>query len=337
MAKAAPRRHLSLEERLTVRSSRPRFVAPPACLRYASTRPPPLAWRLNSGVRPMRWKRLAIVVVVLVAAGLVVTLVIGQVLISPAQHSIGSAPADLGAEPVKVESSVGPISGWLIRGTKPKGAVLLLHGVRSNRLQMVPRARWLKNLGYSVLLIDLPAHGETPGDHITFGFNEAKAVDASLNYLHQQFPKRPVGIIGVSLGAASTALSNPNQSPNAVVLESMYPTINDAINDRLSIHLGKFGPYFAPLLLWQIPARLDVPARELRPIDHLKGLSSPVLIASGTKDQHTRIDEARSIYQAASEPKEFWEVQGAAHVDLFDFDPATYKAHIEPFLQKYVN
>ncbi len=38
---------------LTNRSSRPRFVAPPACLRYASTHSPPLAGRLNSGVRPL--------------------------------------------------------------------------------------------------------------------------------------------------------------------------------------------------------------------------------------------------------------------------------------------
>ncbi len=50
--KATPRWHLGLEERLTVRSSRPRFVAPPACLRYASTHSPPLTGRLNSGVRP---------------------------------------------------------------------------------------------------------------------------------------------------------------------------------------------------------------------------------------------------------------------------------------------
>lgn len=199
---------------------------------------------------------------------------------------------------------------------------------------MIARARWLKELGYSVLLIDLPAHGETPGDHITFGFNEAKAVVGSLNFLHQQFLNEPVGIIGVSLGAASAALSD--QGSNAVVLESMHPTINDAVKDRLSIYFGKLGAYAAPLLLWRIPIRLHIPIDALPPIDHIhRGF--PILIISGTADLHTRIEEARSIYRAASEPRQLWEVDGASHVDLFDYDPDSYKAHVGSFLQKYMH
>jgi pimeloyl-ACP methyl ester carboxylesterase len=272
----------------------------------------------------------------LAIAGLAADLSVGQLLIAPAQHTIGPAPANMGAETVVFESSVGPVSGWLVRNSGSKGTILLLHGVRSSRKQMIPRARWLKRLGYSVLLIDLPAHGESPGNHITFGYNESKAVDASLAFLHREFPQQPAGVIGVSLGAAAMALSNPDEPPAAVVLESMYPTIGDAVSDRLSLRFGQAGPYLAPLLLWQIPFRLGISTKDLRPMDRMKDRGFAILIASGSKDAHTRITEAKSIYQNASPPKEFWQVDGAAHVDLFDYDPESYKRHVGSFLRKYL-
>jgi len=105
-----------------------------------------------------------------------------------------------------------------------RGSVLLLHGLRSDRLQMLARARFLTAAGYFVLLIDLPAHGESSGDRITFGMREGKGVEAALDYLRQRFPRDRIGVIGVSLGAASLVLSHPARPPDAVVLESMYPT-----------------------------------------------------------------------------------------------------------------
>jgi fermentation-respiration switch protein FrsA (DUF1100 family) len=56
------------------------------------------------------------------------------------------------------------------------------------------------------------------------------------------------------------------------------------------------------------------------------------LIASGTADAYTTITEARSLFDRALEPKQFWPVEGAAHVDLERYNPADYWAHVLPFL-----
>ena len=58
-----------------------------------------------------------------------------------------------------------------------------MHGVRSNRLQMLDRARFLNKFGYSVLLFDFQAHGESIGDHITFGYLESLDANAGYSYL----------------------------------------------------------------------------------------------------------------------------------------------------------
>ena len=283
----------------------------------------------------MRNGRIAIAALCAVAAGAAATLGAGEILSRPARGSVGQAPAGLQPEAVVLPAATGgAVRGWLVRGRSGKGVILLLHGVRSNRSQMLGRARFLKAAGYSSLLIDLPAHGESDGDRITFGMREAGGVRAALDYLRQALPGEPVGVIGVSLGGASLVFAHARPAPRAVVLESMYPTIADAVANRLSMRLGAGGAALAPLLLWQLPLRLDFSADALKPIEAIAGVGAPLLIASGSIDQQTPMAETRRLFDAAAAPKELWEVQGAAHQDLHAFDPVEYERRILGFFER---
>jgi fermentation-respiration switch protein FrsA (DUF1100 family) len=241
---------------------------------------------------------------------------------------------------VPVEISVDRKSverGWLVAGTPGAGVVLLLHGVRSDRRQMLERARFLHRAGYTALMLDLPAHGESDGERITFGARESAGVRAALVYLRQSYPGERIGVIGVSLGAASLVLAHANPAPDAVVFESMYPTIADATRDRIAIRLGNgAGAALAPLLLSQLPLRLGVSQADLRPIDDIRYLHSPVLIAAGEADRHTTKFETERIFAAANPPKKLWLVPGAAHVDLHRFAPAAYDRTVLSFLATYL-
>jgi fermentation-respiration switch protein FrsA (DUF1100 family) len=288
-------------------------------------------------VRPhqnMRRAIFAVTATLLLATGMV--LIAGEVLSRPATRAIGEAPSDFRATSVRLSiSSTGSVAGWFAPGTG-QGAVLLLHGMRADRTQMLGRARFLQAEGYSVLLIDLQAHGESSGERITFGAREGAGVLAALRYLRGKLPGEPIGVVGVSLGAASLVLSRPFPAPNAVVLESMYPTITEAIADRLVMRLGAVGNLVAPLLWWQLPLRSGAAAAELRPVSVISELNAPLLIVSGTEDRHTTWAETERIFTAAQHPKELWAVQGAAHVDLYSYDPAGYKARILMFLSKHL-
>jgi uncharacterized protein len=271
------------------------------------------------------------IVVALVGGG------VGEVLRHPALRSVGAPPSDLPAKSIVLRTARNqPIAGWMVGGKPGGGVVVLLHGVRGDRREMIGRAKFLNRLGYSVLLIDLPAHGESAAEHITYGWNESEGVKTALAYLSHEFPDEKVGVIGVSLGAASLVLSDPSPAPSAVVLESMFPTITEAVSDRVRLYLGPLAIPLAPLLLWQLPLRLGVSPEQLRPIARLSSLHSPVLIASGSIDQHTTLSETKQLYDAAVRPKELWIVEGAAHVDLHAFDPATYESIISAFLAKYL-
>jgi fermentation-respiration switch protein FrsA (DUF1100 family) len=66
---------------------------------------------------------------------------------------------------------------------------------------MVGRAHFLRRAGYSTLLIDLQATGESPGRRITFGWKERLDVIAAVSYIHQITPGRRIVILGSSLVA----------------------------------------------------------------------------------------------------------------------------------------
>src|SRR5256885_4768111 len=122
--------------------------------------------------------------------GIAVPFAIGWTLAAPVQISVGKAPSDLGAETVGFKSESGAIvKGWWCPTVNSRGVILLLPGIRANRLSMVDRARFLRRAGYSSLLIDFQATGETKGNHITFGWKESGDALAAVDSIHHVDPR----------------------------------------------------------------------------------------------------------------------------------------------------
>jgi uncharacterized protein len=285
-----------------------------------------------------------IVLCLLVVAGLGGTVLLAGLLMSrPVQFAVGHPPAGLAnAEAVQIPSRSGAaLSGWWIGGEPGGGCVVLMHGVRRNRLSMVRRAEILHQQGFAVLLFDFQAHGASPGRAITFGHLEALDAQAAVSFVRRRLPEERIGVIGVSLGGAAALLMPGPAKLDALVLESVFPDLRSALINRLRIYLGPamgraLAPILAPMFRLLMRAVLGVRATRLRPIDHIAGVMAPVLIASGTRDRSTTIEEARTLFQHAVEPKQFWAVDGAGHINLERYNPAAYWRVVLPFITRYV-
>lgn len=257
----------------------------------------------------------------------------GGVLVAPANRLIGDPPSDLHAQNVEFSSASGAtIHGWFVAGDSGKGVVVLMHGVHANRQALVSRAELLSQKGYSVLLFDFQAHGESVGKYITFGYLESRDATAAVNYIHQRLPGEKVGVIGISMGAAAALLANPPLPVNAMVLESSYPTIYQATEDRMVIRFGWPGRLMTPLLTCQLKPRLGIRLDELNPSESARKVVVPKFFISGTSDRDTTIDEAKSLFSAAAEPKQAWWVDGAAHEDMLHFATVEYEKRVMGFL-----
>ena len=283
----------------------------------------------------MKRKILFGTLVLLLIVSVAAILIAGSALSAPAPQTVGNLPDDLNGSSVQFQSNSGStIHGWYIPGQRGAGVIVLMHGVRSNRLSMVERARFLSHEGYSVLLFDFQGHGESHGEHITFGYLESEDAKAAIDFVRNAAPGERIGVIGGSMGGAASLLANPPLKVNSMVIEMVYPTINDAVADRLAAHLGRWAKVLSPLLLIQLKPRLGITADDLRPIDHVGQLTIPKLFIAGANDQHTTLAESRKIFETASEPKEFWVVPGAAHVDLHNAARVEYELRVVDFFKR---
>jgi len=259
---------------------------------------------------------------------------VGSHLVRPAPRTV-PLPADFPARALTIPGT--RIAAWWLDQGAGSPAVLLLHWSRADRSSMLSRARLLVRHGFSVALIDLQAHGETPGTAITFGWREAADVRSALAWLRREAPGRRVGVIGCSLGGAAVLLGPQPAGFDAVVLEAVYPRFRGAIENRIRIRLGGLAPVLAPLLLMQIGPRLDVSPSDLEPIRSVDRLGAPVLVVAGSRDEHTTAAESEELFRAAVEPKRLWIVDGARHQDLLAYDPAGYESHVVlGFLRKHL-
>lgn len=272
--------------------------------------------------------------------GAIVSWWVAGALVAPAPAELGTPPADLPANlsavAFKISSDSGSeIAGWKLTAKPSRGVMVLLHGIRGNRRAMLPRARMLGELGYSTILIDLQSHGESTGDRIMLGHQEKHDVRAGVEYARQQFPGQRVGVIGVSLGGASALLASP-MDIDALVIESVYPTIEKAIENRVRAAIGPLAPIPAKILLIQLKPRLGVEPNQLRPIDGMAKVECPVFVLSGQEDTHTTADETIQMFELASSPRQHWLVPGAGHVDLMEFDPTEYRFRVGHFIDQYI-
>jgi pimeloyl-ACP methyl ester carboxylesterase len=87
-------------------------------------------------------------------------------------------------------------------------------------------------------VVDSRAHGESGGERITFGYLESLDARAILGFVRRQMPGERVGAIGVSLGGASLLLGPQPLSVGAVVLEAVYPTLAEAIEEEHGVAGG---------------------------------------------------------------------------------------------------
>jgi uncharacterized protein len=198
---------------------------------------------------------------------------------------------------------------------------------------MVDRARFLREAGYSVLLIDLQGTGETIGEQITFGWLESRDVTAAVQYVRSRYPDLPVFLLGTSLGGAAAVIASP-LNVDAMVLEAVYPTVEKATTNRLRMRFGFVGELGAPLLLVQLRPRVGVSPAQLRPLEHISKVGCPVLLIGGAHDRHTTPADTQLMFARAVQPKELWLVSNAAHVDFHRSATDEYERRVLRFLAR---
>lgn len=87
-------------------------------------------------------------------------------------------------------------------GEASRGTVLLMHGFSMNRRGMAIYAMMFADAGFSALAIDLPGHGDSQADVISYGVFEAPIIASLQQQLEALGYPRPYILMGVSYGGS---------------------------------------------------------------------------------------------------------------------------------------
>lgn len=240
----------------------------------------------------------------------------------------------------RLETSDGhEIGGWLIDGDHQNGCVLLLHGNGESRRHMLPVMQMLANAHFTVLAISLRAHGDSTGELNDIGWSARRDVIAAVEFLQRTFPEQPVFIVGRSLGAAAAIFAAQDLTSKVAgyVLEQPYRDLQSAVWNRLQNRLPPVFDWAAylGLRLWS-PVFLPTDPKRISPITHISKIpaSVPVLILTGSADQHARLGEVEELFERIESHAELIVFDGAAHVPLCHYDQKRYESVLLRFLEK---
>lgn len=231
------------------------------------------------------------------------------------------------------------LRGWKIRPRSPNGDWLLLfHGVSDNRTGDLGHAELLLRHGYSVVMMDSRAHGESGGDMATYGWKERYDTVAIADALYSQEKVRHLGALGVSMGAA-IALQSAAIEPRiqAVIAEDPFADLREVSYDYAGLHfsplLGK--TLFRPATIFAMKGMASAGGFQSDDVSPAKAVAArafPVLLICGTHDHTIPCRHAQRIYKAARGPRELWIVNGAAHASALGRAPAEYETRVVQFL-----
>jgi alpha-beta hydrolase superfamily lysophospholipase len=232
------------------------------------------------------------------------------------------------------------LSGWKARPRQPNGAwVLVFHGMSDNRAGPLGQAQLLLRHGYSLLMMDARAHGESGGSMATFGWMERRDTQAITDALYATETPGILVALGTSMGAA-IALQSAGMEPRiaGVVAESAFRNLREVTYDYAGL---KWMPWLGMTLFrpatWTALAIAEpeggFAAEEVSPEKAVAARAFPVLLICDALDGTIPCRHSRSIFEAATGPKQLWEVPGARHARALGTAPAEYERRVISFLE----
>ena len=253
-----------------------------------------------------------------------------------------ATPAQFGMtfEDVSVTTADGlRLAGWYVPSWNG-GSVMLVHGYKDTRGNLLGVARILYRHGYNVLLGSLRAHDASDGETISFGHHETKdlaAWQALLSSKPGVDPSR-IGIFGVSLGG-TIAIRYASETPSVavVIADCAFSSIDDTIERSIRFFTGLPPFPFAPLIEFWTERRLGIATEDIDAKRWIGRISPrPILLMQGGADVVISPESGARLFAAAGEPKELWFDPELGHAQFLNRHPEEFERRVVAFYHRHL-
>ena len=218
---------------------------------------------------------------------------------------------------------------------RSRGTVVFVHGGYNNRASFLPVAAALVKAGHGVLLYDSRGAGQSDDALTTWGDLEQRDLVAALDFLEtREGPAgQCVGVLGFSIGASTAAMVAANdQRVSALLLNAVW----SSLAGEVAYKSQPYGTLAAWLAHGEFLLR-GVDIDHVTPRDVIGRFSPrPLLMIAGDADTDTPPAVFRSVFEAASAPKDLWIIPGAHHGDYVQIAGDRYLKRVEGFFSDHL-
>lgn len=208
------------------------------------------------------------------------------------------------------------LHGWFARAGNPIAVLVMSHGNAGNISHRLPIIMALRDAGFHVFMFDYRGYGRSEGSPDELGvYRDGRA---AFDFVVQRNDVHPVPIIlyGTSLGGAVAVDVALHRPAAGLILESTFSSARDVA--RVAY----------PFLPVQFVLRTKFSS-----IEKIRAIRIPSLFLHGDHDGIIPMTLGRKLFEAANEPKTFYEVPGADHNDIFTVGGRSYLDTIKDFAE----
>ena len=271
----------------------------------------------------------------LVPAGIFLLLAYMQVRnwLYPQSPPIKPQPSDSPFSRVSFATEDGlTITAWYAPPATKGQAVLLLHGHRGNRDQLLVHAEYLVAAGQGALLIDFRYHGESDGNFTSMGYHEIKDARAAYRYLEAQPKVKRIALWGHSMGGAVACQLLSEVDAAGLFVDATFADFPSLVRNG-AIARGLPASPVSEILTVFYGLLSQSDWRTFRPIDQLAAVDKPILLFHGSDDPVIPLGEAERI--AAANPHVRLSIfESGRHSDLYELDPGRYRNEVLAYLRE---
>ncbi len=186
--------------------------------------------------------------------------------------------------------------------------ILYSHGNAGDIGDFMPELKKLHDMGFSVFCYDYPGYGLSDGKPSEAG--AYRAIDAAFAHVTKTMnvPAETIIVMGHSLGGGVATDLASREKVGGLILQSTFKSA------------------FRVLTNWRI-----LPFDKFNSLGKIGSVKCPILIIHGTRDEVIPFHHGTALFDAAPEPKQFYEVPRAMHNDVSDVGGKKYEKTIVDF------
>ena len=216
------------------------------------------------------------------------------------------------------------------------GVVALFHGYKSTKSALWKEAQAFYRMGYTVVLVDFRASGNSEGYQCTIGYYEALDVNNTLSWCKENYPDQKIFLYGISMGAAAIlrSVGELHSQPDGIIVQSSFSNMLDTSKNRFKL-MGI--PQFpsAHLLTFWGGYLNDFNAFEHNPSAYAKKITCPTLLIHGMLDNRVSWEASKEIYENLKGEKEFGVFSKSGHESMLNHEEANWVYLVTNFMQTH--